>query len=65
MRSLASNLEVAIDKDNKVGKLFNATSYPTMCVINGKGKIEHVTIGAKANIDEILRTQLEALVSEP
>jgi thiol-disulfide isomerase/thioredoxin len=61
---LGSQLEVAIDKDNAVGKLFNATGYPTMYVINDKGKVEHVTIGAKANIDEILGAQLEALLTE-
>jgi len=62
---MGSQIEIAIDKDNAVAKLFNATGYPTLCVINDKGKVEHVTIGAKDNIDEILIGQLDALLSEP
>lgn len=60
--ALGSTLELAFDSGNTVGKLFSATGYPTMFVIGSDGIVKHVTVGAKADIDDILRKQLDALV---
>jgi peroxiredoxin len=60
--ALGSNLELAFDSGNGVGKLFSASGYPTMFVVGPDGIIRHVTVGAKADIDEILRKQLDPLV---
>ncbi len=57
-----SNLELARDTGNEVGQLYKATSYPTMVVINKSGKIEHVNVGAKPNIEKIVRDQLDGLL---
>jgi thiol-disulfide isomerase/thioredoxin len=49
-------------KDNTVGKAFKAVSYPTMIVVDRTGKIAHVNIGAKQNLDSLLKGQLDALM---
>lgn len=61
-QSVGSSLELAIDPGNKIGQLFKATSYPTMFVIRPDGVVAQVNIGAKENIDELLRQQLTAMV---
>lgn len=63
-QSYGSNLELALDPDNKVGQLLKATSYPTMFVIRSDGVVAQVNIGAKDNIDQMLRQQLTALLGE-
>ncbi len=63
--SMGSNLELAMDPENKIGKLFKATAYPTMFVVRSDGVVAHVNIGAKDNIDEMLRQQLAVLLGEP
>ncbi len=62
MKSLGVQLELAHDPGNKVGRLFKVVSYPTMFVVGPEGKIEHVNIGAKPNLDETLKTQLEGIL---
>jgi thiol-disulfide isomerase/thioredoxin len=58
-----SNLELAYDlKENKVGGLYKATSFPTMFVIGKNGKIEAVNIGAKNDLDTTLKSQLDTLI---
>ena len=47
---------------NSIGKTFKATSFPTMFVVDKNGKIRHVNIGAKANLDTLLKGQLDALI---
>ncbi len=61
-KSIGNHSELAYDPDNKIGALFKVTSFPTMAVIRRDGRIEHVTVGAKKNIDAILRTQLDAIL---
>lgn len=60
--SYGSGLELAIDSGNAVGKLFKATAYPTMFVVRADGVVQHVNVGAKDNIDEMLRQQLTTLL---
>ena len=62
MKKVGSNLELAPDKGNVVGKMFRATGYPTMVVVGKDGKIAHVHIGAARDIDTKLKTQLDALI---
>lgn len=60
--SLGSKLEIAMDPGNKIGGMFKVSSFPTMFVVSHDGIIRHVNIGAKANIDEMLTTQLNELL---
>ena len=59
-----SKLDLAKDVDNVVGKMFSVTSFPTMVVISKSGTIEHVNIGAKRDIENILKGQLDKLLKE-
>ena len=42
--------------------VFKAVSYPTMFVVGPDGKIKHVNIGATANIDATLKSQLGGIL---
>ena len=59
-----ADLEFAYDQGNAVGKMFKATGFPTMVVIGKDGKVAHVNIGAKPDIDAVLKGQLDALISK-
>lgn len=58
-----SKLEFAHDKPNAVGGAFKATSFPTMVVVDRNGMVKHVNIGAKPDIEQVLKTQLDALIA--
>jgi|GEM_PF-608063 len=60
---VGSNLELAHDAKNVVGKQFKAVSFPTMVVVGRSGKVEAVNIGAKANLDTLLKGQLDKLIA--
>ena len=62
-KGAGSRLELAKDTDNKVGQMFKAVSFPTMVVVNKDGKIEHVNIGAQADLDKSLKGQLDGLIA--
>lgn len=57
-----SKLELATDFTNTVGGLYKATSYPTMVVVDKNGKVAHVNIGAKKDLETILKGQLDTLI---
>ncbi len=63
-KGVGSRFEIAMDDGNALGRQFKATSYPTMMVIGKDGKIAHVNIGAKKNIDTLLAGQLDALIKK-
>ena len=62
-KKTGSQLEIAHDPDNIIGKLFKAVSFPTMIVVSRSGKIEAVNIGAKKNLDTLLKGQLDKLLA--
>ncbi|MFQ5494829.1 MAG: redoxin family protein, partial [Phycisphaerae bacterium] len=63
-KKVGSNLEISTTDfgSNSIGRLFKATSYPTMFVVDRSGKIANVNIGAKANLESMLKGQLDALL---
>ncbi len=61
-KGTGARLEIAIDEGNKIGQQFKATSYPTMMVVGKDGKVAHVNIGAKADLEKLLRGQLDGLI---
>lgn len=63
-KEAGSNLPIARDENNTVGGMFKAQSYPTMVVLGKSGKIEHVNIGAKPDLETILKGQLDALIKQ-
>lgn len=63
-KGAGSNLELAKDEGNAVGQQFKAQSYPTMVVVGKDGKIEHVNVGAKPDIETMLKAQLDGLIAK-
>ena len=63
-KGAGSNLELATDAGNTVGKAYKATSFPTMIVVGKDGKVSNVNIGAKANLESLLRGQLDTLIKK-
>jgi len=61
-KKAGSNLELAKDDGNKVGQMYKATSFPTMVVVGKDGKVSSVNIGAKPNIETLLKDQLDKLI---
>jgi len=61
-KDIGSNLELAHDGANVVGKAFQATGFPTLVVIDRKGNVSHVNIGARPDIDTTLKKQLDELI---
>jgi len=65
LEKAGSNLEIVMDDfaSGKVGKEgFKAVSYPTLVVVDKTGKISHVNIGAKKDLEQLLKGQLDALI---
>ena len=46
----------------KVGRLYKAVSFPTLFVVDKAGKIANVNIGAKKNLVELLKGQLDTII---
>ena len=46
--------------DNSVGQLYKAVSYPTMIVVDRKGKVADVAIGARGDLSDKLKKNLDA-----
>lgn len=61
-KDAGSNIEIAKDPNNQVGQSFKAQSFPTLFVVDKTGKIAHVTIGAKADLETTLRGELSEMV---
>ncbi|UCE61596.1 MAG: redoxin domain-containing protein [Phycisphaerales bacterium] len=58
---VGSQLELATDFDNTTGGKFKATSFPTMMVVDSAGTIKEVNIGAKKNLETLLKGQLDKM----
>ena len=64
LKGAGSGLEVTTGDfaENTIGRRFQAVSYPTMFVVGKDGKIANVNIGAKQNLETLLKGQLDALL---
>ena len=62
---LGSNIPIAHDPTNIVGRKFKAVSFPTMVVVDRAGKVDNVHIGAKADLEQTLRKELDNLITGP
>ncbi len=60
------NITPAMDADSKIGKQFNVEGIPQTVIIDGKGIIRFVHVGAAANLKETLIAEIEkARASQP
>lgn len=64
LANAGSRSEVALDRGNRVGAMFKATSFPSLYVVDAKGRIREVVSGAKANLRETLTRRLEDLLDQ-
>ncbi|MBI4718845.1 MAG: redoxin domain-containing protein [Planctomycetes bacterium] len=62
-KTAGSNIELAYDPKNTVGPLYNANGFPTMVVVDKSGNIAHVNVGAKPDLDTVLKGQLDGLIA--
>lgn len=60
--AMGSNLELAIDSGNKVGRRFKVTGYPCLFIVRPDGVINHVVAGNKKNIREIVGKKLDTIL---
>mgnify|MGYP000282605652 CR=1 FL=1 len=63
-KQAGSNLELARDEGNAIGTQYKAQSYPTMVVVGKDGKIEFVNVGAKPDIETVLKGQLDGMIAK-
>ena len=62
-KDAGSSLELAKDEGNQVGQKYKAVSFPTMIVVGRDGKVAHVAIGAKPDIEATLSAKLNEMIS--
>jgi thiol-disulfide isomerase/thioredoxin len=55
--------ELAINSDNTVGRRWKATSFPTLFVVDGQGKVAEVIIGNNRTLQDDLTKTLATLLS--
>jgi len=56
--------DFALDPANALGRKFAATSYPTLVVMGKDGKIAAITAGNKANLEDLVKGQLDPLLGK-
>lgn len=62
LQRAGAGCEVVLDPQNRFGRVFQVTSYPTLFVLGGDGTIKRVLIGYR--IDPALRDELDRLVAK-
>lgn len=56
--------ELLMDPDNKIGaEAFKARGYPTLVVLEKSGKVAAVSVGARPDLSERTKKQLDALLA--
>jgi len=63
LKQLGAQSELVTNPDNSLGKLFKATSFPTMFVVGKDGKVADVVIGAKRGLDQTLKTRIDRILN--
>ena len=60
--AMGSNLELAIDSGNKIGRRFKVTGFPCLFIVRPDGVIDHVIAGNKKNIGEVVGGKLDSIL---
>jgi thiol-disulfide isomerase/thioredoxin len=58
-------LDVALDRDGELGKLFGAGAIPHTVLVDREGVIRHVHVGATPDLKQDLMGKIEALLADP
>lgn len=64
LTSAKLNIEVPLDKNGKVGELYRVKGIPTMAIVDKKGVVRDVHVGASANIKEELKKAIDKILAE-
>ncbi len=58
-------LDVALDRDGELGKLFGAGAIPHTVLVDREGVIRHVHVGATPDLKQDLLGKIQALLADP
>lgn len=62
---LGPDIEIVLDRNKRLRNLFDVTSFPTLVILDGTGRIEKIIIGASLQYDpefkQVLSQNIEAL----
>lgn len=58
-------LNVVLDADGKHGSAFAVSGIPQLVVIGRDGKVRHVHVGFAPEVEQLLRTELNAILASP
>jgi hypothetical protein len=57
--AMGSNLELAVDSGNQIGRRFKVTGFPCLFIVRPDGVIDHVVAGNKKNLREVVSKKLD------
>lgn len=59
------DIKVALDSDTLISRRYGVAGIPFTVIIDKKGIVRHVQVGAVSNLEQTLRTELQELLSSP
>jgi thiol-disulfide isomerase/thioredoxin len=63
LKSAKLKIEVPLDKDGQVAERYNVRGIPTMAIVDKKGIVREVHVGASANLKAELKKTLDAILA--
>jgi len=64
LKSAKLDIEVPLDKEGEIAKLYHVSGIPTMAIVDKKGIVREVHVGASANIKDDLKKALDKILAE-
>jgi thiol-disulfide isomerase/thioredoxin len=64
LASAKLDIEVPLDKNGEVAKRYQVRGIPTMAIVDKKGIVRDVHVGASANVKEELKKTLDKILAE-
>jgi thiol-disulfide isomerase/thioredoxin len=64
LKSAKLDIEVPLDKDGKIAELYRVEGIPTMAIVDKKGIVREVHVGATPNVKADLKKALDKILAE-
>jgi thiol-disulfide isomerase/thioredoxin len=64
LKSVKLDIEVPLDKDGKIAGLYHVEGIPTMAIVDKKGIVREVHVGATPNVKADLKKALDKILAE-
>jgi thiol-disulfide isomerase/thioredoxin len=64
LKSAKLDIEVPLDKTGKIANLYHVRGIPTMAIVDKKGIVREVHVGASPNLKAELKTALDKILAE-